>query len=108
MNIQEVALIIAPLTALLALVYGIYLTQKILKMPEGTREMKRISRAIRNGSVAYLKRQFRTIIIFVFILVIIIAFSLGIGPALNPMVKIINIVSLLFVGFFVVYSLKLI
>ncbi|HEY3141071.1 MAG TPA: sodium-translocating pyrophosphatase [Acidimicrobiales bacterium] len=54
-------LIGSALTALLALGVGLILMQGVLKEDEGTPTMIAIARAIQEGAMAYLKRQFRTI-----------------------------------------------
>jgi K(+)-stimulated pyrophosphate-energized sodium pump len=54
-------LIGAALTALLAIGTGFVLMRKVLEADEGTPKMVEIARAIQEGALAYLKRQFRTI-----------------------------------------------
>ena len=48
-------------TALLALAVGFLLMRGVLADDEGTPKMKEIAKAIQEGAMAYLKRQFRTI-----------------------------------------------
>ncbi|HTL86783.1 MAG TPA: sodium-translocating pyrophosphatase [Acidimicrobiia bacterium] len=55
-------LIASALTALLAIVVGFILMRGVLAQDEGTPKMKEIAAAIQEGAMAYLKRQFRTII----------------------------------------------
>ena len=55
-------------TALLGLLYAAFLTRQILREDTGTEAMRDISNRIRQGAVAYLNRQLRTIIIFIAIL----------------------------------------
>lgn len=50
--------------SLLALSFAGYLTHKIMKMPEGSEEMINISKAVREGANAYLKRQYGIIAIY--------------------------------------------
>ena len=54
-------LIGAALTALLAIGTGLVLMRKVLEADEGTPTMIEIAKAIQEGALAYLKRQFRTI-----------------------------------------------
>ena len=49
------------LTALLAIAVGFVLMQGVLREDEGTPTMVEIAKAIQEGALAYLKRQFRTI-----------------------------------------------
>src|SRR5918997_2096938 len=54
-------LIGSALTALLALVVGFVLMKGVLAADQGTPKMIEIAKAIQEGALAYLKRQFRTI-----------------------------------------------
>ena len=60
---EKVALIVVLVVAVLGLLYAAFLTRQVLREPTGTDKMKKISTAIRTGGNAYLKRQFRTIIL---------------------------------------------
>lgn len=55
-------------TAILGLLYAAFLTRQILREDTGTEAMRDISNRIRQGAVAYLNRQLRTIIVFIAIL----------------------------------------
>ncbi|MFH1285867.1 MAG: sodium-translocating pyrophosphatase [Candidatus Micrarchaeota archaeon] len=81
-SIKIAALAIAPLAALLAIVYSVVIFTKLKKENTGTEKMKEIAGAIREGSIAYLKRQFKTIAIFVALIALITGLALGIGTAL--------------------------
>jgi K(+)-stimulated pyrophosphate-energized sodium pump len=56
--------------SILALVVARYFARQVLAAPEGTEKMREISLAIREGSRAYLSRQFRTLSIFVVLLTV--------------------------------------
>ena len=60
------------LTALLALGVGLVLMQGVLKADQGTPTMIEIAKAIQEGAMAYLKRQFRTIGVILIPLAIIV------------------------------------
>lgn len=61
----EVILVIATfMGALCALIYAIITANRVLKFSEGTDKMKKIASAIRSGANAYLKRQYKVVIIF--------------------------------------------
>jgi K(+)-stimulated pyrophosphate-energized sodium pump len=83
MNIQVIALLGAPLTALIALFYGWYLTKQVLKEKEGSKELKDIAKAVREGAMAYLKRQFKVVFLFMIVLTIVLYFTMGIDIALT-------------------------
>ena len=62
-------------SAVIGLLFGYYLRQRIRRMDEGTEEMKRIARLIQEGAYAYLNRQFKTIAWLVVILFIALTLS---------------------------------
>ncbi len=64
---------LAPIAGLLALVFAFYLIQRISKMEPGNDRMKEIAEAIHSGAMAFLKRQYKTLIIFVLIIIAIIS-----------------------------------
>ncbi|MCU1465295.1 MAG: V-type H(+)-translocating pyrophosphatase [Actinomycetia bacterium] len=59
-------------TALLALAVGFFLMRGVLAADEGTEKMKEIAKAIQEGAMAYLKRQFKTIGVILIPLAIIV------------------------------------
>ncbi len=63
--------------AVLGLLYAVFLTVEMLGKDQGTKEMKRISEAIRLGANAYLNRQFRTIFLLILILTALLYFTAG-------------------------------
>lgn len=83
MDIQLIALFTAPATALIALGYGLFLTKRVLREKEGNDDLKRIAKAVSDGAMAYLTRQFRVVAIFMAILTIVIALGLGLGMAIT-------------------------
>lgn len=50
--------------ALLALIFALVTARRVISFPEGTELMKHISQSIRQGANAYLKRQYRIVLIF--------------------------------------------
>ena len=54
-------LLFSGVTALLAIAVGFYLAKGVLAADQGTPKMIEIAKAIQEGALAYLKRQFRTI-----------------------------------------------
>jgi K(+)-stimulated pyrophosphate-energized sodium pump len=81
MDIQLIALFVAPITSLLALVYGIYLSRQVLREDEGNETLKRIAKAVRDGAMSYLKRQFQIVIPVTLGLAVLIGITLGTGIA---------------------------
>ena len=58
--------------AVLAIAVGFYLARLVMAADEGTPKMKEIALAIQEGALAYLKRQFKTIIMILIPLAIIV------------------------------------
>jgi len=83
MDIQLIALFVAPLTALFALGYGIYLTKSVLKDSEGPEKLQQIGKAVRDGAMSYLKKQFSVVFPIMAVLAVIIFFTLGKGIAVT-------------------------
>lgn len=71
---------------IIGLVYGGVLIASVLKKSEGSKEQKEISDAIREGATAYLKRQYKTIIIIAAVLSVGIYFGLGLKTAIGFLV----------------------
>jgi K(+)-stimulated pyrophosphate-energized sodium pump len=74
-NFEKWALIVVLVVAVLGLLYAAFLTRQVLREPKGTDKMQKISNAIRTGGNAYLKRQFRTIILILIALAVLVFFS---------------------------------
>ncbi|QYZ79353.1 sodium-translocating pyrophosphatase [Methanofollis formosanus] len=64
---------LAPLCALLGLLFAGYSFMRVKKEGEGTEVMKKITAAIHNGAMVYLNRQYKAIAVFVVVLAIVIA-----------------------------------
>ncbi len=81
MDIQLIALFLSPATAIIALGYGIYLAKKVMKEEQGSEKLKTIAKAVKDGAMAYLKRQFKIVAPIMVGLAVIIAVTLGTGVA---------------------------
>jgi K(+)-stimulated pyrophosphate-energized sodium pump len=81
MDIQLIALYAAPVTAVIALVYGLFLTRKVLKADPGGKDLRKIAKAVEDGAMSYLKKQFSVVLPFMIVLAVIIYFGLGTGTA---------------------------
>lgn len=67
----------AIISALAGLGFVVYLANMILKNDPGNEKMVSISKAIQEGAMAFLKREYKSIGIFVFILTVIIFFGVA-------------------------------
>ncbi|MEN3065559.1 MAG: sodium-translocating pyrophosphatase [Candidatus Methanosuratincola petrocarbonis] len=77
----EIAL---PLVAgVVALLYAGYLAMSVIREDEGTDEMKRIAKAIREGGNAYLNRQYKTVAIFAAVIAVVLALAINWQTALG-------------------------
>ncbi len=81
MNIQLIALFFAPATAIAALTYGLILSKQVLAEDPGEAKLRTIGKAVKDGAMAYLTRQFKVILPIMLILALAIGFGLGIGQA---------------------------
>ncbi len=68
--------------AVLALLYALFTAMRVMKFPEGSELMKKISASIRKGANAYLKRQYRIILIF-FAIMFVVLLAMAIFGVLN-------------------------
>lgn len=72
---------IVPLTSLLALTFAYIFFRQMMKSSEGTDTMKRIAQHVRTGAGAYLRQQYKiVIVVFIVITIIfsILAYGLGV------------------------------
>jgi K(+)-stimulated pyrophosphate-energized sodium pump len=75
-----------PIAAVLALGFAFYFFRKMMKESEGTDTMKTIARYVREGAMAYLKQQYKVVLIVFLVLAAffaVLAYGLGVQ---NPWV----------------------
>src|SRR5436309_1324979 len=65
-------LLFSGVTALLAIAVGFILAKGVLAADQGTPKMMEIAKAIQEGALAYLKRQFRTIVVILVPLAVVV------------------------------------
>jgi K(+)-stimulated pyrophosphate-energized sodium pump len=71
-GVDKLWLVFSAVTALLAIAVGFALMRSVLAEDEGTPKMKEIAKAIQEGALAYLKRQFKTIAVILVPLAVIV------------------------------------
>ncbi|MBI2252023.1 MAG: sodium-translocating pyrophosphatase [Armatimonadetes bacterium] len=71
-NLENNLLFFVLASAVISILFGWYLWNKVIKRDAGSKEMQDVSAAIEEGALAYLGRQFRTMLIFV----VLVAFGL--------------------------------
>jgi len=72
-------IVFALVCAIIALLYGAYSIKWILAQPEGNERMREIAAAVREGAVAYMKRQYTTVAIVGVVLFLVIGFVPKLG-----------------------------
>ncbi|KPK63188.1 potassium transporter [candidate division WOR_3 bacterium SM23_42] len=80
--------IFAPIGSLLSLLFAFFLSKTTKKFDEGTDMMRQIAQAVREGARAYLKRQYRVVVVIfliVFAVLLILSFC-KLLPALVPFI----------------------
>jgi K(+)-stimulated pyrophosphate-energized sodium pump len=60
---EWVWLTVAVVTAVIAIIVGLALSRTVIRADQGTPKMREIAKAIQEGAMAYLRRQFRTIVV---------------------------------------------
>ncbi|MDO5714368.1 MAG: sodium-translocating pyrophosphatase [Tissierellia bacterium] len=68
-------LLVAPIVGVVALLFAMYKASFVSKQEEGTDHMREISAHIHDGAMAFLKREYKALVIFV----IVLFFVLGLG-----------------------------
>ena len=84
----EFALWLAIGAGVLAIIYGIFSAQWIVKQPAGTERMQEIALAIQEGAAAYMNRQYTTIGIVGVVLFLVLGWRwTGIAPSASPLAQ---------------------
>ncbi len=79
--------LIAPAAAVIALIFAFGFYRNIMKLSEGTDRMVEIAEAVRKGARAYLKQQYKIVLIFfgiAFIFLGFLSFGLGVQSKWTP------------------------
>ncbi len=80
----------APIMGVVALIFAFVLAAKVSKQDEGTERMKEIALAIREGANAFLKAEYKILVVFAAVLFILICFGI------NPLTAICFVVGAIF------------
>ncbi len=73
-------------SSVVAIIYAVFLTTRILKASPGNARMQEISNAVKEGANAYLNRQYKTIAGIAAVLFVIIGFAINWTTALGFLV----------------------
>ncbi len=82
---EKTLMILTFIGAVLALAFAALTARKVIKFPAGTDKMRKISYAIREGANAYLKRQYKIVIIFFGVMFVVLG-AMAIAGLLTPYV----------------------
>jgi K(+)-stimulated pyrophosphate-energized sodium pump len=74
---MNVLAVLAPIAAVIALIFAYGLSSWIGKMDEGTDRMKEIAGFIREGAMAFLRREYKTMVVVILVLFLILGFGIG-------------------------------
>lgn len=74
---MEKWMLLVPAAAVLALLFAVYLANKVSRQSVGTDRMKEISGAIAEGARAFLTAEYKILIIFVAVLFVLIGIGIG-------------------------------
>ncbi len=69
--------VLAPIVGVVALIFAFTLANYISKVDEGTDRMKEIAAYIREGAMAFLTREYKSLVIFSAILFVVLGFGIG-------------------------------
>ncbi len=78
---------LAPAAAIVALIFALLFYKSMMKKPEGNQKMKDIAQYVREGAMAYLKQQYKTVSV-VFVVLFIILTVLAFLKIQNPFVPV--------------------
>ncbi|MGB9613576.1 MAG: sodium/proton-translocating pyrophosphatase, partial [Candidatus Margulisiibacteriota bacterium] len=70
------------IAGVVGLIFALYLYVKVLQHPSGTERMKEIAALIQEGAMAYLNRQYRTVLIFISLVFLVLVLVTNIYVAL--------------------------
>ncbi len=71
------------ISGVLAIVFAGILAMGVLKKPQGTEKMQSIARAIQEGAMAYLNRQYKTVAVFAVIIAVILYYTINTPTAIG-------------------------
>ena len=79
----EYLVYLAPIAGIVALVYAAILSLNVLRQKPGTKEMQAIADAIKEGAMAYLNRQYKTIAVIAVIVAVVLGLVVNIPTAVG-------------------------
>ena len=80
---EDLLLWLSPVTGILALLFAWYLAANVARQDAGTPKMKEIAAAIHEGAMAFLRREYRTLSIFIAALFVILIWQIDFPTAIS-------------------------
>ncbi|ACB85580.1 sodium-translocating pyrophosphatase [Natranaerobius thermophilus] len=76
----------APIAGIIGLVFAFYLINQVNKREEGSERMQELAAAIQEGASAFLRREYRSLAVFVIVLFVVITIAIDIQTAISFLV----------------------
>ena len=95
-----------PLTGVLALLFALFKASWISKQPEGTEKMSTIAGHIADGAIAFLKREYKVLVVFVASVAVLLAFANSGREGTSPVIALSFIVGALCSGLAGYFGMK--
>lgn len=86
MSVETGSIYFALASALVAIIYGLFISRYILSKPTGNKKMVEIAEAIQTGARAYLNRQYKTVAVVAVVVAVILFFAIGMTTAIGFLV----------------------
>ncbi|MDP3486901.1 MAG: sodium/proton-translocating pyrophosphatase, partial [Bacillota bacterium] len=80
---EDLLLWLSPVAGILALLFAWYLAANVARQDAGTPKMKEIAAAIQEGAMAFLRREYRTLAIFVAALFVILIWQIDVPTGIS-------------------------
>jgi K(+)-stimulated pyrophosphate-energized sodium pump len=97
-SIDPSSILYATLAGGIGLLFVAYLVQYVMKKDPGDKKVQELSGAIHEGAMAFLRREYRVVIIFIAVIFVLLAFAINIQTAGAFLVGAITSVSAGYVG----------
>ena len=78
---EQNILFIAPIVGVIALIFAFFKANFVAKQDSGNERMKEISSYIHDGAMAFLKREYKALVVFVIVLFIVLALAINVKTA---------------------------
>ena len=78
---EQNILFIAPIVGVIALIFAFFKASFVSKQDAGNERMKEISSYIHDGAMAFLKREYKALVVFVIVLFVILALAINVKTA---------------------------